>query len=67
MVDEKCERLEICGFFNEYQGSSKVAKEAWIISYCENFENSNKCMRKKYFEVHGFAPELNMSPSGRLL
>lgn len=67
MDDEKCEKLEICGFFNEYKGCSNMAKEAWVISYCENLENSKNCMRKKYFKVHGVAPVLNMSPSGRLL
>ena len=64
---EKCEKLDECGFFQEYQGHTEVVKEAWIISYCNNFENSNLCKRKQYFITHGVAPVANMSPTGRLL
>lgn len=67
MDSEKCERLDICGFFQEYKGNSEVVKEAWIISFCNNFENSSLCKRKQYFDEHGVAPVSNMSPTGRLL
>ena len=67
MDNEKCENLEECGFFQEYQGNSEVVKEAWIISFCNNFDNSSLCKRKQYYVAHGVAPASNMSPTGRLL
>ena len=67
MENTKCDRLEICGFFQEFQGNSEVIKEAWLISYCNDLDSSNTCMRKKYFNEHGVAPAINMSPTGRML
>ncbi len=67
MDNETCDKLEVCGFFKEYQGNAEVVKEAWIISFCKNVENSSLCKRKEYYDTHGVAPAINMSPTGRYL
>ncbi len=67
MSSDGCDKLEICGFFKEYRGNSEVVKEAWIISFCNNYANSLQCKRKQYFASRGVAPQDNMSPTGRML
>ena len=46
-MSEKCELLEKCGFFLNYQGNSEVVKQNWIKLFCESRETSEKCERKK--------------------
>jgi len=64
---EKCELLDKCGFFKNYQGNSEVVKNAWIKMYCEEKSASEKCDRKKYRKKHGVPPADNMSPTGKTL
>ena len=63
-MEEKCELLEKCGFFNNFQGSNEVIKEGWIALYCYDLKRSETCLRKKYRKEHGNPPEDNMAPTG---
>lgn len=64
---EQCQFLEKCGFFNNFQGNPEVIKEGWIRMYCNNYEKSETCARKKYRLEHGSPPADNVSPTGKAL
>jgi len=66
-MGEKCELLEKCGFFLNFQGNSEVVKQGWIRNFCESKEKSEKCERKKIRKETGKPPTDNMAPTGRLL
>lgn len=66
-MSEKCELLEKCGFFINFNGNVDVVKEGWIRAFCENHEKSEQCERKKIRKQTGMPPVDNMAPTGRLL
>ena len=66
-MQEKCELLEKCGFFNNYRGNSEVVKQGWISMFCESKEKSMKCERKKIRMQTGKPPADNMTPTGQVL
>ena len=66
-MEEKCELLEKCGFFNNYKGNSEVVKQGWINMFCESKEKSLKCKRKKIRMETGKPPADNMTPTGQML
>jgi len=66
-MSEKCELLEKCGFFLNYQGNSEVIKQGWISNFCESYDKSEKCERKKVRNQTGKPPADHMAPTGRLL
>lgn len=67
VVSDKCELLEKCGFFLNYQGNSEVIKKGWIRMFCESKAKSETCERKKIRMKTGKPPADNMTPSGKLL
>jgi hypothetical protein len=64
---QQCESLAKCGFFNNYKGNSEVVKEGWISLFCESWEKSEKCERKKIRKQTGKPPIDNMTPTGKIL
>jgi len=66
-MEEKCELLDRCGFFNNFKGNTEVAKNGWIRMFCENKERSDKCERKNIRMKTGSPPPDNMTPSGKML
>jgi hypothetical protein len=66
-MSEKCERVEKCGFFSNYEGNSQVMKAGWIKMFCTNFKNSAECKRKAVFLKTGHPPPDNMAPTGKML
>ncbi len=64
---EKCDRVEKCGFFLNYEGNSEVMRQGWIRMFCANSENSAECKRKAIFLETGRPPPDNMAPTGKLL
>lgn len=66
-MSEKCEFIEKCGFFINYQGNTEVVKAGWIKLFCENSEWSERCERKKFRKQTGKPPADNMSPTGEML
>jgi len=66
-MTKKCELFEICKFINDFEGISKDEKDGWIKDYCENWEKSEMCERKKIKMSTGNPPVLNMTPVGDLI
>ena len=67
IIKDKCEFIDKCGFFLNYQGNSDFARNGWIKLFCENLEWSEECERKKYRESTGKPPADNMAPNGSML
>ena len=51
-MSEKCGLLENCGFFKNFKGNAKAIHEGWILLYCGNKANSEKCKRKQIGRAH---------------
>ena len=66
-MKEKCELLEKCGFFLNYEGNTEVIKKGWIELYCASRSKSEKCKRKQIRQRTGNPPADNMSPVGEML
>lgn len=66
-MQEKCELLEKCGFFQNFIGNSEVLKQGWVKMFCENKEKSEQCERKKERKKTGVPPADNMAPTGKML
>lgn len=66
-MKEKCELLNDCGFFNNFQGHTEVVKHGWIKIFCLDKTNSQMCKRKKIFDELGKPPVDNLTPTGVLL
>jgi hypothetical protein len=64
---EKCELLEKCGFFKNYNESTGALEKAWIRMYCESQETSESCERKMFRKQTGRPPADNMAPTGKML
>jgi hypothetical protein len=63
----KCVFYETCGFIQNYKGSGQYLKEGWVSMFCDEFESSENCKRKRMIlEVHKH-PADNMTPTGKLL
>lgn len=48
VMEESCELLEKCGFFNNFKGNSEVIKAGWVRMFCQSKEKSERCKRKAY-------------------
>ena len=66
-MEKRCENLVKCGFFMNYSGNNEVIKQGWIRMYCENYDKSEKCERKKMKKKTGSPPPDNMTPTGKFL
>jgi hypothetical protein len=66
-MDEQCELLEKCGFFNTFKGNPQVVKEGWIRLYCSSLAKSEECVRKKIRYETGSPPADNMAPNGMIV
>ncbi len=66
-MSEKCELLQKCGFFLNYNSNSEVVTQGWIRIFCENQEKSKRCIRKKIRKHTGKPPPDNMTPTGKML
>jgi hypothetical protein len=66
-MPEKCELLEKCGFFKNYNEHAGVLERAWIRMYCESLETSESCERKMFRKQTGHPPVDNMAPTGKML
>lgn len=66
MADEKCERIQGCGYFRKYGVSERVACRGFITAYCEG-KLQNQCRRKSFLKEHGHAPPDEMLPTGLFL
>ncbi len=64
---EKCDRIEKCGFFLNFEGNSEVLRQGWIKMFCASSEASAECRRKAIFLATGHAPPDNMAPTGKML
>ena len=66
-MPEKCELLEKCGFFRNFQGNSEVVKQGWVELFCADLAKSEGCTRKQLRKQIGKPPIDNMTPTGRIL
>ncbi len=66
-MEDRCELLEKCGFFNNFQANSEVVKQGWIRMFCQSKERSEKCQRKKIRRETGTPPVDNMAPTGEII
>ena len=66
-MSKKCDRIEKCGFFLNYEGNSEVLKQGWINMFCASLERSAQCKRKAVFLASGHPPADNMAPTGKML
>ena len=66
-MQEKCEKLEGCGFFNNFKGNSEASKRGLCLLYCHDKKKSEKCKRKQFKLKTGNPPADNMAPSGKML
>ena len=67
MVEDTCENLETCGFFNNFKGNTEVIKQGWVRMYCQSREKSERCARKKIKRETGQSPADNMAPTGDMV
>ena len=63
-MDDCCENLEKCGFFNNLKSNTEVIKQGWVRMYCQSKEKSERCARKKIKRYTGVSPADNISPTG---
>lgn len=63
-MEESCDLLEKCGFFNSFKGNSEVVKAGWIRMFCQSRDKSEKCRRKALRRETGQPPADNMAPTG---
>ncbi len=67
-MSEQCERpKQPCEFFDRFQGNLDVLKDCWIEGYCDNFEKSETCERKKIYKKTGALPSDNVTPTGKMI
>jgi len=66
-VRDKCEFLQICGFFRHYRADAGVRAATWVRMYCENVDKSKTCERKQVLAQTGSPPPDNMAPTGQML
>lgn len=66
-MEQGCELLEKCGFFNKYRSNSGVVKQGWVRMYCESADKSERCKRKKIRKETGAPPQDNMAPTGDII
>jgi hypothetical protein len=66
-MEEKCEHLENCGFFLNFQHNTEVVREGWIKLFCNNKKSAEKCQRRRIRNQTGKPPADNMAPTGRIL
>jgi hypothetical protein len=66
-MSDACELLGKCGFFNNYKGNTEAIKKGWTQVFCESFEKSERCERKKIRKETGKPPADNMAPTGSML
>jgi hypothetical protein len=67
MLTEKCELLDKCGFFRNFNGNSEVMKNNWITMFCDDINQSQTCKRKEIRTQTGKPPVDNMSPTGKII
>jgi len=65
-VDEKCEKLDQCGFFKKFGSSKEIICARYIEKYCNGAQQC-ECKRKQYFLEQGKVPPDEMLPSGQIL
>ena len=63
-MEENCEMLEKCGFFNNFKGNSEVIKNGWVRMFCQSKSKSEKCKRKEIRRTTGNSAPDNMAPTG---
>jgi len=66
-MPEKCELLDICGFFLNFSANTEVIRQGWIGLFCESQEKSEQCERKRIRKQTGKPPADNMAPTGKML
>ena len=66
-MNEKCELLDTCGFFLNFKGNTDLTIISWFGLFCENYENSQNCERKKIRTATGKPPVDNMCPTGKII
>ena len=66
-MDRKCELIDNCGFFNNYNQQADVVVKGWIKIFCESQVKAAHCKRKKIKEATGNSPPDTMTPTGTIL
>lgn len=66
-MKQKCQNLEMCGFFKNFSANSQVVKNGWIKLYCDDLEKSENCARKQFRKNNGKSPADNITPTGKML
>jgi len=65
---DKCELIEQCGFFNNFQGEERsTLMNGWMKMFCDKIEKSQRCERKKIFFKTGTEPNQKLTPTGKLM
>ena len=64
---EKCELLNTCGFFQNFNSNTEVINQGWIKMFCDQHSKSERCERKIIRKETGKPPIDSMSPTGRIL
>lgn len=65
-MEQVCELLEKCGFFQKYQDFDNEICEMLIVEYCKG-PKMNECKRKEYRLKNGVPPSDDMLPDGEML
>jgi hypothetical protein len=63
-MEQQCEFLPTCGFFNKYQPTKSLVCKVFIITHCKGTQ-MDECHRKHHQEVYGTPPPDNMLPNGK--
>jgi hypothetical protein len=65
-MEESCELLSNCGYFDKYKDSKTTLCQGWIRQFCQG-PKMNECKRKMYRHTHGTPPPVDMMPSGHMM
>jgi hypothetical protein len=65
-MNQECELLSKCGFFNKYQETKDLACKGFIYQYCKG-ENIAQCKRREYRMKNGTPPSDDMMPNGLII
>jgi len=64
---QQCELLDRCRFMINFGTNANSTRQAWFNSFCKSLEKSESCQRKKFFKLHGYQPEGNIAPTGKIV
>ncbi len=64
---QQCELLDRCRFMINFVANASSTRQGWFNSFCESVEKSESCQRNKFLKLHGYQPQGNIAPTGKMV